>query len=91
MSNRIIHQCSAPKVPRQNGLAEIKNWTLVEMINAKLLIAKLLSNLWSEALLSICQVVNMIPSKRFKVSFYELRKMEKTKHWIFRSVNVSCL
>lgn len=36
----IVHQCSAPRTPEQNGLAERKNRTLVDMINAMLMYAK---------------------------------------------------
>ena len=31
--NGIIHECSAPHTPKQNGLAERKNRTYLEMIN----------------------------------------------------------
>jgi len=43
--NGIIHQCTAPYTPQQNGLAERKNRTLVEMLNAMLVHSKLPLNL----------------------------------------------
>ena len=70
--NGIIHQRSAPYTPQENGLAERKNRTLVEIINAMILNAKLSFNLWGEALLTACCVHNRIPSRKFKVSPYEL-------------------
>ena len=39
--NGIIHQRSEPYIPQQNGLVKRKNRTLVEMINAMILNAKL--------------------------------------------------
>jgi transposase InsO family protein len=70
--NDIIHQTSAPYTPQQNGLAKRKNRTLVDMVNAMILNAKLSFNLWGEALLIACHLHNRIPSKIFKVSPYEL-------------------
>lgn len=58
----------------QNDLAERKNRTLVEMINAMLIYSKLPFNLWSKALLSACRILNRIPSKFTKISPYELWK-----------------
>ena len=68
----IIHQSSAPYTPQQNGLAGRKNRTLVDMVNVVILSAKLPFNLWGEALLTACHVHNRIPSKKIKVSQYEL-------------------
>ena len=39
--NGIIHQCSAPHTPQQNGLVKRKYRTFQEMINSMLLNAKL--------------------------------------------------
>ena len=68
----IIHQATAPYTPQQNGLAERKNRTLVEMVNAMLINARLPTNLWGEALLTACYLHNRIPSRKSKVSPYEL-------------------
>ena len=68
----IIHECSAPRTPEQNGLAERKNRTFLEMINAMLLNAELPFNLWGEALLAACHILNRIPLKKNKISPYEL-------------------
>lgn len=70
--NGIVHQRTAPYTPQQNGLAERKNRTLVDMINSMLLNAKLPHNLWGEALLTACYIHNRIPSRNFKVAPYEL-------------------
>ena len=68
----IIHQNSVPYTPQQNGLAKRKNRTLVDIVNVMILSAKLPFNLWGEALLTTCHVHNRVPSKKIKVSPYEL-------------------
>ena len=70
--HEIIHETSAPYTPQQNGLAERKNRTLVDIVNSMILSAKLPNNLWGEALLSACHIHNRIPSRKAKVSPYEL-------------------
>lgn len=75
--NGIVHQRTAPYTPQQNGLAERKNRTLVDMVNSMLLNAKLPHNLWGEALLTACHIHNRIPSRHFKVAPYELWKGRK--------------
>ena len=68
----IIHLSSAPYTPQQNGLTERKNKTLVDMVNAMILSVELPFNLWGKALLTACHVHNRVPSKKIKVSPYEL-------------------
>ena len=73
----IIHQTSAPYTPQQNGLAERKNRTLVDMVNAMIIHSKLPFNLWGEALLTACHVHNRVPSRKIHASPYELWKGRK--------------
>jgi hypothetical protein len=68
----IVHQKSAPYTPQQNGLAERKNRTLVDMVNCMILSAKLHFNLWGEALLTACHMHNRVSSIKMQVSPYEL-------------------
>ena len=68
----IIHQRTAPFTPQHNGLAERKNRTLVDMVNSMILNAKLPFNLWGEALLTSCHLINRIPSKKIHTSPYEI-------------------
>ena len=68
----IIQQSSAPYTPQQNSLAKRENRTLIDMVNSMILSAKLPFNLWGEALLTACHVHNIVPSKKIKVSPYEL-------------------
>ncbi|GJU83818.1 retrovirus-related pol polyprotein from transposon TNT 1-94 [Tanacetum coccineum] len=60
--------------PQQNGLAERKNRTLVEMVNCMLNQSGLPTNLWGEALLAACHIHNRITSRVILTSPYELWK-----------------
>ena len=59
----IIHQTSAPYTPQQNGIAERKNRTLKEMMNAMLISSRLPQNWWGEALLSATYILNRLPQE----------------------------
>ena len=50
--HRIIHEVTAPYSPQSNGVAERKNHTLKEMMNAMLINSGLPQNMWGEAILS---------------------------------------
>ncbi|TYK04655.1 ty1-copia retrotransposon protein [Cucumis melo var. makuwa] len=73
-SNGIIHEFTAPYSPQQNGIAERKNRTLKEMMNAMLLSSSLSDNMWGEAVLSAYFILNKIPHKRLDKTPYELWK-----------------
>ena len=62
--NGLIHQRSAPYTPQQNGLVERKNRTLVDMLNAMIVSAKLPFNLWGETLLTTCHVHNRVLDRK---------------------------
>ena len=68
----IIHQKSAPFTPQQNGLPERKNRTLVDMVNAMIFYARLPYNLWGEALLYACHILNKVTYKKTHISPYEV-------------------
>ncbi|KAJ6791386.1 Uncharacterized protein M6B38_244565 [Iris pallida] len=70
----IIHEVTAPYSPQSNGVAERKNRTLLDMVNAMLLSSGAPDNLWGEALLSACYILNRIPSKTNDKTPYELWK-----------------
>ncbi|KAA0060696.1 ty1-copia retrotransposon protein [Cucumis melo var. makuwa] len=71
-SNDIIHEFTAPYSQQQNGIAERKNRTLKEMMNAMLLSSGLSDNMRGEAVLFACFVLNRIPQKRLYKTPYEL-------------------
>lgn len=73
----IVHEVTAPYTPQQNGIAERKNRTLTEMINAMLSKSGLSKGFWGEALLTACHVLNRVPTKKNSTTPYELWKKRK--------------
>ena len=72
--NGIIHEVSAPYTPQQNGLAARKNITLKEMMNFMLLSSGLSNNMWGEAVLYACYILNKVPHKKLDKTSYEVYK-----------------
>ena len=70
----IIHEVTPPYAPQSNGIAERKNRTLLDMVNAMLVSSGLPSNMWGEALYSACHILNRVPYKNFEKTPYELRR-----------------
>ncbi|KAL0322768.1 UNVERIFIED_CONTAM: Retrovirus-related Pol polyprotein from transposon TNT 1-94 [Sesamum angustifolium] len=70
----VLHETSAPYTPQQNGIAERKNRTLKEMMNAMLLSSGLPENMWGEAVQSACYILNRVPHKKLDKTPYEMWK-----------------
>ena len=70
--NGIIHEVSAPYTPQKKGLAERKNRALKEMMNSMLLSSGLSNNIWGEAVLYACYILNRVPHKKLDKTSYEL-------------------
>jgi len=70
----IIHETAAPYTPQQNGIAERKNRTFKKMMNAMLISSQLPDNMWGEAILTTCFILNIIPYKKLDQTPYELCK-----------------
>ena len=69
--NDIIHEVTTPSTPEQNGIAERKNRTPKDMMNARLISFGLPSNMWGDAILSACHVLNRVPHKKIRKTPYE--------------------
>jgi hypothetical protein len=52
-----------PYSPQSNGVAERKNRTLTDLVNAMFDTAGLSKEWWGEAILTSCHVLNCVPTK----------------------------
>jgi hypothetical protein len=68
----ILHEITPPYSPESNGVAERKNRTLKEMMNAMLISSHAPNNLWGEAILSACSLLNRTPHRTTGKTPYEL-------------------
>ena len=67
----IIHESTPPYSPQTNGVAERKNRTLTDLVNAMLDIVGLSKELWGEAILTACHVLNRVPIKNKEITPFE--------------------
>jgi len=59
----IIHKITAPYTPQSNDVAKWKNRTLMNMVNYMLLKLGAPENLWGEAPLLACFILNRVPER----------------------------
>ena len=67
----IIHETTAPYSPQSNGVAERKNRTLTDLVNAMLDSSGLPKPWWGEAVLAACYVLNRVPTSKGEITPYE--------------------
>ena len=67
----IIHERTPPYSLQSNGIAESKNHTLTELVNAMLDTARLSKKWWGEAILIACHVLNRVPTKNKEITPFE--------------------
>ena len=70
----LIREVTPPYSPQSNGIAEIKNRTLMDMVNSMFISYGLPENLWGEAILSACFMLNRIIVKENEKTLYEIWK-----------------
>jgi hypothetical protein len=70
--NGIIHHYIMPYTPQQNGVAEWRNRTLMDMVRSMMAYSDLPLSLWGEALHTAVYLLNHSPSKAVTVTPYEL-------------------
>jgi hypothetical protein len=73
----IIHERTPPYSPQSNGVAERKNHTLTDLVNAMLETSGLSKEWWGEAILMACHVLNKVHTKNKEITPFE--KWEKKK------------
>jgi len=61
--NGIHRELTAPRTPEQNGVAERKNRTVVEMARSMLNAVKLSKLFWAEAVATTVYLLNISPTK----------------------------
>ena len=67
----------APYLPQSNGIAERKNQTLKEMMNALLISFGLPQNLWGKAILTANRILNKVSHSKTQSIPYEKWKGRK--------------
>ena len=80
----IIHERTPPYSPQSNEIAERKNHTLTDLVNAILETVGLSKEWWGEAILTACHILNRVPTKNKEITPFE--EWEKK-----RSLNLSYL
>ncbi|KAG9450499.1 hypothetical protein H6P81_010464 [Aristolochia fimbriata] len=71
-ANGIRHQFTLPYTPQQNGFAERRNRTLLEMVRCILNYSMLGTQFWGEALDTATYILNRVLCKTTKTTPYEL-------------------
>jgi hypothetical protein len=70
--NSIVAQYSTLGEPQQNGVAERRNRTLMNMVRSMMSYSNLPLSLWMEALKTAIHILNRVPSKSVPKTPYEL-------------------
>jgi transposase InsO family protein len=73
----IIHKRTPPYSPQFNEVAERKNRTLTNLVNAMLETSRLSTEWWGEATLTTSHVMNKVPTKNKEITPFD--KWEKKK------------
>ena len=79
----IESQLSAPGQPQQNGVAERRNRTLLDMVRSMMSYASLPNSFWRYALDTAQYVLNLVPSKAVPTTPRELWTGRKPSQVIF--------
>jgi hypothetical protein len=75
----IIHERTPPYSPQSNGVAERKNRTLTDLVNAMLDTSGLSKAWWGEAILTACHVLNRVPTKNKTMTPFEEWERKRLK------------
>ena len=72
--HEIVAQYTMSGSPDQNGIAERRNQTLLDMVRSMLSNSKLPRFLWTEALKTVVYILNRVPTKVVPNTPFELWK-----------------
>ena len=75
----IRRQLTILGTPQQNGVAERRNRTLLEMVRSIMAQANLPISFWGDVLLTATYILNRVPSKSVPTTPYELWTSVKPK------------
>ena len=75
----IIHERTPPYSPQSNGVAERKNRTLTDLVNAMLGIAGLSKEWWWESLMTASHVLNRVLTKNKEITPFEEWERKRLK------------
>ena len=70
----IVGQLTIPYMPQQNGVVEIRNITLLDMVRSMMAQAKLPISFWGNVLMNATYILNRVSSKFVPSTPYELWK-----------------
>jgi transposase InsO family protein len=73
----IINERTPPYSPQPSGVVEIKNRTLIDLVNAMLETLGLSKEWWGEVILTACHVLNKVPIKNEEITPFEEWKKKK--------------
>jgi transposase InsO family protein len=71
VEHEIIHERTPLYSLQPNGIAERKNHTLTELVNAMLETAGLSKEWWGKAILTACHVLNRVPTKNKEITSFK--------------------
>jgi hypothetical protein len=87
----IHHQYSSPYTPQQNGVAERKNQTLMDMARTILAEFKSLYNFWAKAINTACHATNRLYLRKgLNKTLYEILTGNKPNIKYFRVFGCKC-
>ena len=80
IQNGIVSQLTTPGTPQQNGVAERRNRTLLEMVRSIFSYSTLPISFWGYALKTAMHILNLVPSKSVPNTLKKLWSYEISPH-----------